>query len=132
MTNDSTHDEDIIPLAPLDEADEQRRRDYLREMQELERPLREAGSEPAVPLEHREDLSAADLEHFVVNYCLDAHNLHHARLDVHVYHLKRFGELGRDAVHNFLEGRSREPALREIEPEDLKAFLIELLERLGA
>lgn len=133
MTKDREHDEDIIPLAPIDEAEEQRRAEHLRKLRELEAPLRaESAPLPTVPLEHRENLTSADLEHFVVNYCLDAHNLHRERLDLHVRKLRRFGELGREAAYNFLEGRSSEPVLREIDPDDLKHFLNDLLEQLGA
>jgi hypothetical protein len=133
MADPPEHDEDIIPLAPIDEADEQRRAEHLRELRELEAPLRaESEHQPPVPLEHREDLCPADLEHFVVNYCLDSHHLHRERLGIHVRELRRFGELGREAVYNFLEGRSTEPALREIDADDLKHFLNKLLEQLGA
>ncbi|MBS3820852.1 MAG: hypothetical protein GVY16_06265 [Planctomycetes bacterium] len=132
MTDEPDHDDgELIPLEPLDEAAEQQRARRLRELRDIEAPLR-AGSAhlPTVPLEHREDLGPGDLEHFVVNYCLDSHNFHIERLELHVRQLRRFGETGRAAVRSFLEGRSSEPALRDVEPDALDGMLRELLERL--
>jgi hypothetical protein len=124
-------DKDIIPLKPLDEADERRRAEHLRRLRELEEPLRaERADRPHVPLAHREDLTAADLEHFVVNYCLDSHHFHVDRLEAHVRDLRRFGALGRRAVLNFIEGRAREAALDAIDEDELDALFHELLERL--
>jgi hypothetical protein len=131
MTDEPDHDDDLIPLEPLDEAAEHERARQLRELRDIEAPLRaEREHRPTVPLEHRENLGPGDLEHFVVNYCLDSHNFHIERLELHVRQLRRFGETGRAAVRNFLEGRSSEPALGEIEPDALDGMLRELLERL--
>jgi hypothetical protein len=129
MTDKPDHDDDeIIPLAPVDEEAERRQR---RAFQEDEEALAaEMAHRPVVPLEHTPELSAADLEHLVINYCLDAHHLHHQRLAVHVYRLRRFGELGREAVYRVLDGETDEPALRAIDADELRGFLNDLLEQL--
>jgi hypothetical protein len=127
-----------LDLAPLDEQEEQRLQQEQRRLREIERKIFEEnvgrgdGAPPAVPLEQREDLSSGDLDHFVVNFCLDmaAGNLERAQL--HARNLGRHGPLGRAAVEDFLKDEPDEPALKHIPKPVRKGFLKQLLEELSA
>lgn len=131
MPGDRENHDDIIPLAPLDEQDEILRREEIAHSMELQRDIiSETGGPLPIPLEHREDLTSEDLEHFVVNYCLDKINGQSARLGIHVDKLRQFPSLARQAIENFQTGRSQEQALAKIPQASLARFLAELADRL--
>ena len=121
-------DDNTIPLVPLDEQEEERRRKLSAELAELGRGLiSETGAKGIIPLEHRENLSAADFEHFVVNYCLDMYRAHPERTYSYVKILRKHIDFGREALENFRSGKTTEPALKIIP----KAQLEELFEKLA-
>lgn len=124
-------EDDIIPLAPIDETEERRMEQQRMELLKREREiLAEIGGDPAVPLEHREDLTSTDLHHFVVNYCLDLSGGQKERAQTHVGDLKKYGGLGMEAVEDFLTGKVQEQALENIPSETLERFLRQLGDQL--
>jgi len=129
-------EDDEIPLAPIDEAEERRRQEEERRLVHEEDPLLEAegnlgGKGGAyTPLEHRKDVSAEDLHHFVVNFCLDMSASKLNRAPRHAEELREFGNTGLQAVEDFLSGKVIEPALDGIPTGVLHGFLKELRERL--
>ncbi len=125
-----TEHDDTLPLAPLDEEEERQRREALRREQEEQRDLLAAMTRrPTVPLEHRENLSTSDLEHFVINYVLDLSAGHRDRACLHVLQLQTFGALGIETVEEFLQGK-RDPALRSVPPTTLRRYLRYLRDRI--
>jgi hypothetical protein len=125
---DEKSDDDLIPLEPLDEQEEARRRETIRRAQAEERDLlAELAGPMPIPLEHRENLSAEDLEHFVINYCLDLIHGQRERAQQHVRQLRRFGPLGRQAVEDVLNTKLGDPALAKIPQDMLRKFLRDLL-----
>jgi phage FluMu protein Com len=124
-------DDDVIPLAPLDEEEERRAQAERRALYEQEQELlSETGGPVLVPLEHRGDLTSEDLHHFVVNYCLDLADGKLPRAEQNVEQLRRFGMLGIEAVDDFIEGMATEPALDHIPRPVLQGFLKELKSRV--
>ena len=120
-------EEEVLYLAPVDEAEERRRQEEIRRLVEQEKAIlaaKDAGD--AVPLEHREDLTSADLHHFVVNYCLDLYAGKSLRLRTFVEPLRKFKAAGLQAVDDFLSGKVSEPGLKHIQPRTLKTFLLQL------
>ncbi len=122
-------EDELLPLAPLDEEEERR---TAREVEQLRRQESEliaemgGSGEEAVPLEHREEVKAEDVHHHVVNYCLDMASSRLERAETHVRELKKFGAAGREAVGDFLSGRVIEPALDIIPRELLNGLLTQL------
>ena len=128
---DEEQDDGLIPLVPLDEKEEARRRETIDKLLEAQRDLiAEMTGELPVPLEHRENLTSADLEHFVVNYCLDLAAGRDERAQMHVGTLRRFAPVARSAVENFLSGKSKEPVLGSIPSKTLQKWLKRLLKAL--
>ena len=120
-------DDDIIPLVPLDPEEEEQRRKLKTELAELGRELIDAtGENVVIPLEHRENLSGADFEHFVVNYCLDMYRGHPEKTYTYVKTMRKFIDFSREALENFRSGKTTEPALNIIP----KARLEELFKKL--
>ncbi len=128
---DEERDDGLIPLAPLDEEEETQRRETIDRLLKLQHDLiAEMTGEFPIPLEHRENLSGADLEHFVVNYCLDLSKGQHERARKHLANLRQFAPVARSAVEDLLSGKSREPALGSIPPKTLQKWLKQLLKEL--
>jgi hypothetical protein len=126
-------EEDILPLAPIDEQEEQRLAQERRDLLRVEKDLLSAtsgASEP--PLEQREDLKTEDLHHFVVNFCLDMSGGKLQRAEANVPQLKRFGAVGRQAIDDFLSGKVIEPALDFIPARVLQGFLAQLRDKVRA
>ena len=119
-------EEEILDLAPEDEAEERRRQEELRRLREQEKALLEADKEKPVPLDQREVVTGEDLHHFVVNYCLDAFGSRLERLRTHVAGLRKYPAAGLQAVEDFLSEKVTEPALKIIPPRVLKGFLVQL------
>jgi len=126
-------EEEILDLAPLDEDEERRHQEEVRRLREQEKALLDADKEKAgvLPLDQRETVAGDDVQHFVVNYCLDMYSSKLDRLRVHVLELRRHKEAGMAAVDDFLADRVKEPALKSIPPRALKAFLAQLKSELG-
>jgi len=125
-------EDDVLPLAPVDEAEERRRAEQIRALLAQEKQIiAESGGEPSVPLEHREDLTPEDLYHLVVNYCLDMAGSKLDRAETHVAKLRQFPGLAQQAVADFISKKASEPALDSIPARVLKGFLTKLREKLG-
>jgi hypothetical protein len=129
---DEKDNDDLIPLAPLDEEEEARRRqehrDALAEQQDL---MAEMSRELPVPLEHREDLGTKDLEHFVINYCLDIAHGQHERAQQHIRQLRKFGKLGQQTVEEFLAEKMGDPALKAIPPKLAEKWIRRMLDQVA-
>jgi hypothetical protein len=124
-------EEEILDLAPIDEEEERRHKEELRRLREQEKALLEAEKEnPVVPLDEKETVTGEDVQHFVVNYCLDMYSSKLDRLGTHVLKLRKFKAAGLQAVEELLSERVKEPALRSIPPRALKAFLAQLRDEL--
>lgn len=128
-------EDDLIPLAPIDEEAERKKKHELEEMRRRERALlAENGGAvsgaPAVPLEHKEGLSVADLQHLIVNYILDMSSSKLDRAEMQVKELRKFGDLGRKAVQELLGKEILEPALAKLPARLIQAFLTELRDKL--
>ena len=126
-------EDDVIPLAEIDEEEERRAQQEIQALRQQEQDLlAETGGEPPVPLEHREEITSDDLHHFVVNYCLDMANGKLDRAETHVAQLRKYGSLAQDAVKDFAGGSASEPALGSIPQPVLQGFLKRLREQLSA
>ena len=124
-------EEDTLPLAPIDEEEERRHQAQVQELLKQERELRsEPGGTEAAPLEHREELKTEDLHHFVVNYCLDMSDSNLERARTHAAQLKKYANVGLEAVEEFASGKALEPALDKIPAKVLQGFLTKLREEL--
>lgn len=131
MARDDSSEDGLIPLVPLDEEEERRLRQARLEDLRAHRDLLAALTpQPFVPLEHRESLTTADLEHFVINYCLDVFDGRSERAFQHVLQLRRFAALGIQTVEEFLRGK-RDEALQHIPPDRLRNLLGMLLAEVG-
>ena len=122
-------DDDIIPLAPIDEDDERRREEEAHRLYEQEAAMLSSSdndTSPTAPLEQRENVSAADLYHFVVNYCLDMAAGNTERAQQHIASLRRHGGMGLQAVQDFLGGSVSEPALAKMPKTTLERYLMQL------
>lgn len=130
MAKDENNQNDLIPLAPLDEEEERKRREaQLRDLRANGDILAAMTRQPSIPLEHRENLTTADLEHFVINYCLDAFEGKRERTRQYEMQLRRFGTLGRETVEEFLAGK-QEPAVKHIPTRQLERILRSLKDDL--
>ena len=124
-------DDDIIPLVPLDPEEEHRRLELRKELAELGRELiASTGENVVIPLEHRENLSAADFEHFVVNYCLDMYRGHPEKTYAYVKTMRKHLDFGREALGNLRSGKTTEPALNIIPKEKLEELFNKLAGQL--
>ena len=124
-------DDDLVPLAPIDEGEEKRRQKEIDKLIRAERDiLAESGGQPPVPLDQREDLQVDDLHHFVVNYCLDMGKGSLSRARRHIDSLRQYGTMGGEAVNDFLNGKIKEPALNALPPKVLQGFLTQLKNEL--
>ena len=126
---DDAEADDLIPLAPLDKDEEQRRRREVEHLLAQEEAILsatgEAQQEPR--LEQRDHVQPPDLHHLVVNYCLDMADSRIERAQTHADKLKRFGEAGVQAVRDFQMDEAREEALDRVAPPLLRGFLKQLM-----
>jgi len=125
-------DPDLIPLAPIDEEEERHFAEERKALYDQEQGLLDATgpSGDSVPLDQREDVSSADVHHFVVNYLLDMFDGNLKRAGTHADKLKSFGDAGIGAVDEFLEGKAEEPAIGHIPEPIRQGFLRELRARV--
>lgn len=124
-------EDDVLPLAPIDEQEDRRSARERHSLIEQERDmLVEMDRHPETPLEQREKLTSKDLQHFVVNYCIDAANGNLERAESYVPQLRKFGQTGLQAVEDFISGNALEPAMDFIPRRVLQGFLTKLRDRL--
>ncbi len=125
-------EEDILPLAPVSEEDERKERERVQSLYQQEHDLlAETGTVPQTPLEHREDLTAADLHHFVVNFCLEMARGNKEGAEDQADRLSKFGPLGRKALEELAGGQLHEPALDAIDRPTRQQYLNLLRRKLG-
>ena len=124
--------EDDLPLAPVDEQEEQRLAEARRKLLEAEKELlhESAAKADQPPLEQREDLTSDDVQHLVVNYCIDMANGKLDRAEMYMLQLRRFGSTGVAAVDEFLSGQAVEAGIDFIPRRVLHGFLLQLKDRL--
>ncbi len=124
-------EDELLDLAPVDEAEEQRLQREARQLLEHERAIiKELKREPHVPLKERQSITSEDLHHLVVNYCLDIHGGNIKRADKTIRELAEFGATATQAVNDFISGKAAEPALKPIPPRLLEGFLVQLREQV--
>lgn len=124
-------EEDVLPLAPLDEAEERHRQEQIDALYQQEHDLlAQTGHSPHEPLEHRENLTSGDLHHFAINYVLEMARGNIEGADVQALNLRRFGALGVQAVDDLIGEKIREPALEALSKRIRASFLAELRAKL--
>jgi hypothetical protein len=124
-------DDELLDLAPIDEEEERRLERERRLLHEQQKALLlETDRKVVEPPDEKEGASAADVEHLVVNYCLDMVNGKLTTADAHAKKLRGFGAAAQEAVANFISGKSIEPALAKIPGRLLQGFLTELRDKL--
>jgi hypothetical protein len=122
-------EQEEIPLAPVDDEEEQRRQAEIERLRQADRVLLEADAE-AGPAVERDNVQPEDLYHHVVNYCLDMAESKLERAQTHAENLKPHGYTGLQAVDDFLTGKALEPALDEIPGRLRQGFLEQLRKQL--
>ena len=125
-------EEEIYDLAETDEEDEKRAAAERERLRAQELSLLSELDQPAapVPLETKEDLQAGDIAHLIVNYCLDQADGNQERAEVHAAQLRKFGDVARGAVDDFISGRTIEAALDRIPAKALQGHLQKLRQAL--
>ncbi len=125
-------EDDLLDLAPIDEEQERREKERVQALYEQEHDLlAETGVGPVVPLEDRDDLTAADLHHFVVNFCLEMARENMEGAADQAERLSRFGQVGLEALDELASGKVHEPALDAIARKTRQQFLNALRARLS-
>jgi NAD-dependent SIR2 family protein deacetylase len=125
-------DDEILPLAPVDEEFERKREEETRRLIEQDPAVVEGGSGEEVPLEDRDDVGPEDVRHLVVNYCMDMGDGNLERAKRHASRLRQFPYAARQAVDELLKKETLEPALDSIPQKVLTGFLNQLREQLGS
>lgn len=124
-------EDEILPLADVDEEQERRDKETVQRLYAQEHDLlAQTGSAPAPPLEHREELTTADLHHFVINFCLEMARDRAEAADAEAAKLRKFGPLGLKALEEIASGDVREPALDAIPRRPRELYLNTLRSRL--
>ncbi len=124
-------EDELVPLAPIDEAEERQRAEKIKELMESEHDLiAETGGEAEASAEQMENPTTADLYHFVVNYVLDMAGGRLEQAEVNAKKLIKFGPIGTHAVEDFMTDKAVEPTLDYIPKNVRKGFLKDLYKRL--
>jgi hypothetical protein len=124
-------EEDILPLAPIDEEEERKARAEAEALLERERGLlAHTGRPPPTPLEHRKDITTTDLHHFVINFCLELARDHVEAAEVEADKLRKFGATGRKALEEIASGKVREPAFEALDRHARELYLDTLRDKL--
>jgi len=119
-------DDDLYALTP--EADSAPNAEDAAVREQKLALLAEAGDsdDTTPPLEHREDVTAEDVRHLVVNYCLDIAASKLERAEAHVAELRKAPGPAREAIAALASGQVLEPALDSIPAPVLQGFLKQL------
>lgn len=125
-------EEEIYDLAETDEEDDKRAASEREQLREQDLSLLSEMDQPGAPapLETKEDLEAGDIAHLIVNYCLDQADGNLERAEVHAAQLRKFGDVARGAVDDFISGKAIEAALDRIPAKALQGHLTKLREAL--
>lgn len=120
-------DDDIIPLAPLDEEEERRRQREVRDLLNRERDLlAETGGLPQDPAGRSDGDARQDLLDQVVRYCLDMHAAKLPQAQATAAALRRAGQPATQAVEDLMSGKEIDPALASMPGGLLAGFLRQL------
>ena len=125
-------EDEVLDLAPVDE-EEERRQEALRLLhQQAKELLTDTGGAGDVPLDHKDpaEVSGADLQHLVVNYCIDMAEGKLERAETYVPRLRKYGYKGTEAIDDFVSGKVLEPALDRIPGRVLQGLLKDLRDRV--
>ena len=125
-------EDDILPLAPIDEEEERHRKAEADELWKQDLALLDSSDDGSTepPLEQRQDLTPEDLAHFAINYCLDMADSNIERAKTYVAKLEQFGSLGRQAVDSLLTDEMLDPALSSLPEQLARGFLRQLRDNL--
>jgi hypothetical protein len=118
-----------IPLAPVDEQEEEQLRREKEELRRQERALlAESGESESAGSgeEKRSDFRPEDLYPAVVAYCVDMTNSNLDRAQEHLRRLKPYGYTAIQAVDDFSQGRAEDETLAQIPDKLRKGFLKQL------
>ena len=128
----SVAEEDLYDLAPEDEAQAAQAAAERERLLQQDPGLRSDGGDggASIPLEHKERVSAEDVSHHVVNYCLDMAASNLERTAVHIDKLRTSRVAAVQAVDDFISGKAIEPALDQIPGKVLHGFLRQLRKEL--
>ena len=118
-------DDELVDLAPED-AEEAKQSHEERSQERSLIAAMDGGETPSVPLEHRDEVSAKDLYHLVVNYCLALADSKLEQAEDNLARLQRFPHSAETAVGDFISGKVVEPALDGIPTKILNGFLNQL------
>ncbi len=125
-------DDDILPLAPLDEDEErhrlQRERDLLAQERDL---LADTSGGGAEGVEQSEDRDVRDFYPLVIDYCRDMSVGQLERAQEHVSRLRQSPGLAKEAVEQFLAGQKTDEFLDRIPPPVVEGFLKSLRDELS-
>jgi hypothetical protein len=131
-------EEGEIPLAPVDESEEQQMRKELEELRQRERELlSELGpgedarsgsgaSDSSGGEKRRTDFQPEDCYPLVVSYCVDMTNSRLERAEEHLKKLKPYGYTAIQAVEDFLQGRAESDTISSIPAKLRQGFLKQL------
>ncbi len=140
----SVAEEEILPIKPLNEAEEEQRSEQIHTLLEQERDLlAEIGGQPEQPTpqepaDRQADSGKAaggqtageDKHRLVVNYCLNMANSDLKGAQGRLAELARQGQAAQQAVEDFISGKVLEPTLDIIPRGVLKGFLKKLQDEL--
>ncbi len=119
-------DDDLYALTPEAESKPSAEEAALRAQDQALMAEVGGGDEDDPPLEQREDVGAEDVQHLVVNYCLDIAASKLERAETHVAELRKVPGPAKEAIGAFVSGQVLEPALDSIPAPVLQAFLQQL------
>lgn len=124
-------DDELIPLAPEDEEFEQQRKEEAMRLIEQDPAVVEKGGGEEIPLEQRDEVESDDVEHLVVNYCLDMADGKLEQARKHASRLRQWPSAAGQAVDDLLNKKTLEPTLDRIPEKVLAGFLKELKKELS-
>jgi len=125
-------EDDILPLAPIDEEEERRLREEEEALWREDIALLDTSDDntDASVVEGHSDMSSEELRRFAINYCLAMAGSDLDRASTLVVKLKRFGLLGHEAVDGLMNDDALDPALAGLPAPLVKGFLAQLRKEL--
>ena len=128
-------EEDLVPLAEVDEKEEAQRKAEIDRLLAAERELLHEQARTPEPADAdagpATQSTPEQLYHHVVNYVLDMSNGNFERAALHVAKLKKFGFAAHQAVEDFQRGRAEEAVLAPLPKRVLQNYLSQLKSELG-
>lgn len=127
-------EEDILDLAPEEDEMDPKRKAEMELIRQQERAMlaEMGGPEEKEPLEQKDKVESNDVEHLVINYCIDLAGSNLDRAQETFNRMKRFRRACLDVTNDLLDGKKKEPALSELPPKLLSGILSQLRKQLQA